>query len=464
MLGYVEKITKGDKTFRFYTGQETGVLPIAGYDYSPDFEELNGIEVAWTTMPVGSHFYLFNAGSGFELTYTSVTGDEAIGEYSHKSFGEKFQYNIYRFLPIDEFGNVHEMWIKLTETGYFSRGAGMGASFMYNYIDEPLFVKHLLDLKEQEAIQTTQEAIQNAQNDILKDFIITGNKPTFVYNTNTDEFNYKFDYNANLLDSPNLLNEVNPKNVLMLDCANETLSSEMFNKDVERLEGLYNVYITNAEMLFNNLDKLKKVQMIGNIYTNRLNDIFYKCDNLEDVDLSQTTAQIPATKFNLYTGTSRKIKNIKFPKDLRFSNTDMSNAFRNYHYMKTIDMSAVHGTVRNASDAFAYCSKLETVLIPNIDFSSAIPTYFTIISGNKLLKNFSGLLNAKCSYTLEDSPWLTIESARNCINGLYDLTEGGTNSSYATQTLTFHPNVYAQLSENDIAIATAKGWEVVSYE
>lgn len=460
MLGYVEKIIKEDKTFRFYTGQETGVLPIAGYDYSPDFEELNGIEVAWTTLPDGSYFNLFNVGSTFELTYTSITDDEAIGEYSHKSRGEKFQYNIYRFLPIDEFGNVHEMWIKLTETGYFAESIGLGTSFTYQRIPKPLFVEPLLKLKEQEAIQN---AIQAALNEIQKQFIITGNKPTFVYNTHTDEFNYKIDYNANLSDSPNLLNEVNPKNVLMLDCANETLSSEMFNKDVERLEGLYNANISNTQDLFNNLDKLKKVQMFGNIDTYWIEQFFVNCEVLEDVDLSQTTAQKTVRRFRLFKG-CRYIKNIKFPKDLRFSNTNMGEAFYSLPYIKTIDMSAVSGTVIEVNHAFKNCVDLETLLMPNIDFSSSKTTYSGLLLGCFSLKNFSGLLNATSSYLLKDSPLLTYESAMNCINKLSDLTEGGTNSSYTPQKLTFHPDVYAQLSENDIAIATAKGWEVVSYE
>ena len=58
------------------------------------------------------------------------------------------------------------------------------------------------------------------------------------------------------------------------------------------------------------------------------------------------------------------------------------------------------------------------------------------------------------SYFLDKMPNLTKESLLNVLNGLYDRASAG----YSTLTLKLHNNHKALLSDNELAIATNKGW------
>ena len=91
---------------------------------------------------------------------------------------------------------------------------------------------------------------------------------------------------------------------------------------------------------------------------------------------------------------------------------------------------------------------------------SSVSAIGTLANESYGLRFFSGLVDVKVSYSLAPQKYLTHESALNCIAGLYDLTEGGTVTDYKVQTLTFHADVKAQLTEEEIAEATAKGWNI----
>lgn len=114
--------------------------------------------------------------------------------------------------------------------------------------------------------------------------------------------------------------------------------------------------------------------------------------------------------------------------------------------------------ISKASSMFSYCKFVKELSIA-CDFSIS-NSMGSVLSKCYLLSTFTGFRNVKISYSIEDSPLLTHESALNCIAGLYDLTEGGTVTEYTAQTLTFHPDVKAQLTEEEIAEATAKGWNI----
>ena len=117
--------------------------------------------------------------------------------------------------------------------------------------------------------------------------------------------------------------------------------------------------------------------------------------------------------------------------------------------------SAQAGNMKN----MFYDAKVKDLQILNISFENATNVESMFYSCYSLI-TFSGLYHIKESYILYNCPLLSHESALNCIAGLYDLTEGGTVTDYTPQTLTFHADVKAQLTEEEIAEATAKGWNI----
>ena len=115
-----------------------------------------------------------------------------------------------------------------------------------------------------------------------------------------------------------------------------------------------------------------------------------------------------------------------------------------------------------------WCDSLETIPLLDtsnvIDISSAFYPCFSLtnLGGFKDLgKAYDTTKNANYSnYTLglSSASNLTHESALNVLNGLYDIASKGCQP----QKVSFHSNVIALLSEEEIAIGTNKGWTVAT--
>lgn len=169
---------------------------------------------------------------------------------------------------------------------------------------------------------------------------------------------------------------------------------------------------------------------------------------------------------------------------------DMSSMFRSCSKLKSVpDLDYSNAVI--IDQLFAGCTSLTS--IPDLDISSAI--YFatgsstswingasniTSIgalqcdniediyymfggSSNTKITHFGGAINLGKRWTLNNSsgnyafnyvPNLTYESVLNVLNGLYDRASAGMTNI----TLKLHPNHLAMLSDEDIAIATNKGW------
>jgi hypothetical protein len=109
-----------------------------------------------------------------------------------------------------------------------------------------------------------------------------------------------------------------------------------------------------------------------------------------------------------------------------------------------------------------YCNKLQKLGAVNCDSVTNI-NYFFGNSTKDTLTEFGGCINlgAKSSVSYTDSssfmnyaPNLNYQSILNVLNGLYDRKTAG----YSTLTLKLHTKHKAMLSDDDIAIATNKGW------
>ena len=96
---------------------------------------------------------------------------------------------------------------------------------------------------------------------------------------------------------------------------------------------------------------------------------------------------------------------------------------------------------------FAYCSSLTTV--PEMDVSNVTEMDYMFRSCSSLT-DLGGFIGLKCSLDLHYSP-LTHDSLMNIINKAADVTT-------SPATLTLGSTNLAKLSDEEKAIATAKGW------
>lgn len=116
--------------------------------------------------------------------------------------------------------------------------------------------------------------------------------------------------------------------------------------------------------------------------------------------------------------------------------------------------------VRTFNNMFYYCRALTDV--PEYDASNATDVS-GIFSYCDNIINFGGLKNLKIDwsdyYGLCQCPNLTYESIMNVINGLYDLRGNG---DMTPRTLKLDSNSLNKLSDDDKAIATAKGWIITT--
>lgn len=128
--------------------------------------------------------------------------------------------------------------------------------------------------------------------------------------------------------------------------------------------------------------------------------------------------------------------------------------------------------VNNMSGAFQYCSGLE--IIPELNAQS-VTQISNIVSGCRNLEKFGGLTDLGKAYKQKTANYsyykldlsscskLMYESLMNVINSLYDLNltydvaNGGTLYS---QSLVLGSTNRTKLTEEEIAIATSKGWNV----
>lgn len=105
------------------------------------------------------------------------------------------------------------------------------------------------------------------------------------------------------------------------------------------------------------------------------------------------------------------------------------------------------------SSLFLYCSKLHTV--SELDASkvtSNLSSYNTPFYNCENLRNFDGFKGLKVTMYLDRCYSLSYESLMNVINKLADGVSG--------KTLYLHQDCVNMLSDEDIAIATNKGWSI----
>ena len=139
--------------------------------------------------------------------------------------------------------------------------------------------------------------------------------------------------------------------------------------------------------------------------------------------------------------------------------TSMDNMFTQCYSLNTLPLL---DTSKVIDMGFMFYSCTSLISLPTIDASrvrdvEAMFYYCTSLTDIKGLLNLGMYGNLIGTDTLfKDCDNLTHDSLLNIINNLYDRKTAG----YSVLTLKLHANVSALLSDEDIAIATDKGWAI----
>lgn len=295
------------------------------------------------------------------------------------------------------------------------------------------------------AISMTDESYYKglAINDLLINRLTNNNSAVpGIISKKIGEKYYKIDYEP-ISDSevPVLLYDTS--HVIMLNCSNLTT-----------LNGL----VSNGNN--KSADDIKEVTGIfayEHLTGDALKLAFYSCDGIEKVQFTPNEVAMAVGSMDSMLASCKKLKYFNF-EQMKFSSVNTCEFMFASAGLNSIVFPVLPG-IKSLNYAFHMSKDLITLDMSNVDCSTL--TKFTVFGGGEYnLVNFTGLKNIKRSYSIKGSSKLSHESALNCIAGLYDLTEGGTITDYTAQTLEFHPDVTALLTEEEIAEATAKGWNI----
>lgn len=186
--------------------------------------------------------------------------------------------------------------------------------------------------------------------------------------------------------------------------------------------------VTNMYKMFADCPNIKSINLSSFDTSNvqYMDLMFCDCHSLLSLDLSNFNTQ--------------KVKHIGRMFDSCYSLTELD--------LSNFDTSSLLSTFWT----FMYCTRLTTLNLSGWDFSNLqeVTSMFDFCSS--LSTVIGPITGIKLSLDLSNCP-LTNESAMEFINGLESVS--------STQTLKFSPYTFETLTQEQIAIATSKGWTIV---
>ena len=226
--------------------------------------------------------------------------------------------------------------------------------------------------------------------------------------------------------------------------------------------------VTNMGNMFYNCQSLQSLD-VSNFVTNNVTDMSYMfngCNELQSLDVSNFDTNNVKNMSSMFCFCS-SLQSVGDLSNWDTSNvTNMSSMF-NRISLQSLDLSNFDtNNVKNMNWMFEYCSSLQSLDLSNFDTNNVTNmnnifvgcrNLTTLIGGRTidevLSNNISTFNGLKINISL-DSTILDRASLRALINGLADLT-GSTS-----QKLTIGSTLIAKLTEEDIAVATAKNWTI----
>lgn len=235
--------------------------------------------------------------------------------------------------------------------------------------------------------------------------------------------------------------------------------------------------ITSMGYMFYGCENLANLD-VSNFDTSNVTSMvsmFYGCKGLTNLDVNNFDTSNVTTMREMFRSCT-KLTNLDINNFDTSKVTDMSNMIWDCSKLTSLNLSNFDTKLlKYANNMLGYCSNLVTLDISSFDFQSCISVENMFNFSNQLT-NLTFGINLGKGYTQKTTNYssykldlsrnygnLTHNSLMDVINKLYDLNltydvaNGGT---LYTQSLVLGADNMAKLTEEEIAIATAKGWTV----
>lgn len=185
----------------------------------------------------------------------------------------------------------------------------------------------------------------------------------------------------------------------------------------------------------------------------RLDGIFRNAKFEKPIEIILRPVSIYGANINMsnFCDGAANVKTVKIEYDSGELTWILSNAFKNCNELTTVDLGEKIKISSSNASAFSYAGMLEEIKT-ELDCTSASSVSSMFVRCYKLREVRFTPKSILLSISFIDSSLLSAESIQSIIDGLADLT-GGT-----AQTLTFHADVKAKLTEEQLTSITSKNW------
>lgn len=256
------------------------------------------------------------------------------------------------------------------------------------------------------------------------------------------------------------LNSLNTSNVTDMSFLFESCSKlnnlKIDKWDVGKVEDFSSMFMGIGGNLENKMDELdlsswnfsSATTLVSLFSSSNIKSVIINYPNMENVN-------IVTFLFNKSHVETVELKGWKLP-----NVTSLANMMGNCLELQKADLREWDvSNVTSFSGLFNNCPSLTDLNIKDWDFNGNTSAMTSSASGafmkcNSLTNVIGPVYNIKANISFADSSLLTVDSAMVFINGLSD--------KVTSKKLTFHTDVYSNLSPEQLAVATAKGWSVVS--
>lgn len=270
----------------------------------------------------------------------------------------------------------------------------------------------------------------------------------------TDGFNYaKQIYNNwNMSDTINYFGDGNLVYFPLVDTVFVTTLDNSFGycSALQELPLINTSNVISMTGAFTNCSSLKSIPLLDTSNVTNFNQAFAYCKLLQEIpELNTSNATQTYAMFSDCTSLAR----IPLLDTSKVEN--MSSMFANCYALETIPELNTSNAV-SVESMFSMCPKIDN--LPLLDFTNvANASNFLGYNWdtNMAITTLAGFHNLRINFDVSNCINLTAESLMNIINEALDLTVGGLMC-----TLTLGTTNVEKLTEEQIAVATAKGWTI----
>ena len=341
--------------------------------------------------------------------------------------------------------------------------------------------KNLIEMKYMPYVDTS-----NITN--MNQFATSNINLSFVPLLNTSKVTnmYNMFYQCSNLTSVPLFDTSKVTNMdgMFISCSKLTTIPQFNTSNVTDMEGMFSgcsnltsvplfdtSNVTDMYGMFQNCSSLTTIPQFNTSNVTDMRNMFNQCLNLTLVPLFDTSKVTNMS--NMFLGCS----NLTSVPTLNTSNCQYFGSM--FQHCQNLTSAPLLDTSKatNINSMFSFCISLTSVPEYNASSITSDSRYGACLFGTLSYQNinsiteFGGLLDLGKSYgsspyneykdlLLHICPNLTYESCMNVINKVYDLNLNTENT--IVPNIKFSATSYSLLSDDDIAIATAKGWSVIS--